>query len=108
MSDSFKENQQRLREQSGKTFEPQNDLKRRAAEQRSDNLHNINDSADEIAKKQSTVQASSGILKGEQENAQGKFASGYETEKGKQNFIPTDPSVEDVQARLAELRKKAG
>ena len=105
---AFRENQEKMREQSGQTFGPQNEIQRRVAEQRSENELNIKESAGEISKKQSTVQASSDILKGEQENAQGKFASGYETEKGKQNFIPTNPSVEDVKARLAELRKKAG
>lgn len=108
MSDSFKENQERVREQAGKTFEPQNDLKRRAAEQRSDNLHNINDSADEIAKKQSTVQASSGILKDEQANAQSKFASGFESEKGNQKFISQDANDDDIKTRLNELRRRAG
>jgi TraG-like protein, N-terminal region. len=108
ITSTFGQNQQRLRELSGQSYGPQDDIKRRVAEQRSENELNIKESAGEIDKKQSTVQASSGILKGEQENAQGKFASGYETEKGKQDFIPSNPSVEDVKAKLAELRKKAG
>ncbi|ECN4003624.1 conjugal transfer protein TraG [Salmonella enterica subsp. enterica serovar Enteritidis] len=108
MSDSFKENQERLREQAGKTFEPQNDLKRRAAEQRSDNLHNINDSADEIDKKLSTVQTSSGILKDEQTNAQSKFASGFESEKGNQKLFSQDANDDDIKTRLNELRRRAG
>lgn len=108
MSDSFKENQERLREQAGKTFEPQNDLKRRAAEQRSDNLYNINDSADEIDKKLSTVQTSSGILKDEQTNAQSKFASGFESEKGNQKLFSQDANDDDIKNRLNELRRRAG
>lgn len=108
ITSTFGQNQQRLRELSSQNYGPQDDIKRRVAEQRSENELNIKESAGEIDKKQSTVQASSGILKGEQENAQGKFASGYETEKGKQDFIPSNPSVEDVKAKLAELRKKAG
>ncbi len=108
ITSTFGQNQQRLRELSGQNYGPQDDIKRRVAEQRSENELNIKESAGEIDKKQSTVQASSGILKGEQENAQGKFASGYEIEKGKQDFIPSNPSVEDVKAKLAELRKKAG
>lgn len=108
MSDSFKENQERLREQAGKTFEPQNDLKRRAAEQRSDNLHNINDSADEIDKKLSTVQTSSGILKDDQTNAQSKFASGFESENGNQKLFSQDANDDDIKTRLNELRRRAG
>ncbi|ELP9302769.1 conjugal transfer mating pair stabilization protein TraG [Salmonella enterica] len=108
MSDSFKENQERLREQAGKTFEPQNDLKRRAAEQRSEIQNNINNSAGEIDKKQSTVQASSGILKDEQANAQSKFASGFEGEKGNQKLFSKDANDDDIKKRLNELRRRAG
>ncbi|EEC0871209.1 hypothetical protein AH256_004635, partial [Salmonella enterica subsp. enterica] len=63
---------------------------------------------DEIAKKQSTVQASSGILKDEQANAQSKFASGFESEKGNQKFISQDANDDDIKTRLNELRRRAG
>lgn len=69
MQDDFKENQAKLHESSG----PQNDVQRRVAEQRSENEHKIHESAGEIDKKQSTVQASSDILKGEETQVQGKF-----------------------------------
>lgn len=65
MQEAFKENQAKLHEHSEQGFGPQNQLQRRVAEQRSENEHNINESAGEIEKKQSTVQASSDILKGE-------------------------------------------
>ena len=73
MQDAFEENQSKLHEQSGRSFEPQNDIQRRVAEQRSENEHKINESAGEIGKKQSTVQTSSDILKGESLNANSTF-----------------------------------
>ena len=59
MQASFKENQAKLHEQSGQGFGPQNDIQRRVAEQRSENEHKINESSEEIEKKESTVQTSS-------------------------------------------------
>ncbi|WP_313107955.1 conjugal transfer mating-pair stabilization protein TraG [Pseudescherichia vulneris] len=108
MQNAFRDNQAKLQEQSGHNFEPQNEMRQRVSEQRSKNEQNINESAGIIDKKQSTVQTSSDILKGEMADAQGKFAAGYENEKGKQNFIPQNAKDEDIQARLVELRKKAG
>ncbi|WP_238085648.1 hypothetical protein [Pseudescherichia vulneris] len=108
MQNAFRDNQAKLQEQSGHNFEPQNEMRERVSEQRSKNEQNINESAGIIDKKQSTVQTSSDILKGEMADAQGKFAAGYENEKGKQNFIPQNAKDEDIQARLVELRKKAG
>ncbi|AGN88315.1 conjugal transfer mating-pair stabilization protein TraG [Enterobacter sp. R4-368] len=70
MQNDFRANQNRLQEHS---FGEQNDIHRKVAEQRSANEQNINKSAGEIDKKQSTVQTSSDILKGETHNAQGKF-----------------------------------
>lgn len=108
MQDAFSKNQSRIHEQSGQGSVPQNEIQRRVSEQRSENELNINKSAGEIDKKESTVQVSSDILKEGNANAQGKFALGYESEKGQQNFIPAEPSSEDVKARLAEIRRKAG
>jgi conjugal transfer mating pair stabilization protein TraG len=50
MQDAFKENQSKLHEQSGRNFEPQNDIQRRVAEQRSENEHKINESAGKLEK----------------------------------------------------------
>ncbi|WP_408939306.1 conjugal transfer mating-pair stabilization protein TraG (plasmid) [Enterobacter hormaechei] len=108
MQESYRENQAKLQEHSSQGFGPQNELQRRVAEQRSENEHKINESAEGIGKKQSTVQVSSDILSGEHANAQSKFAKGYESEKGRQNFIPEEASDADVKARLAEIRRKAG
>ncbi|ASA07090.1 conjugal transfer mating-pair stabilization protein TraG [Enterobacter hormaechei] len=108
MQEAFKENQAKLHEHSAQGFGPQNEIQRRVAEQRSENEHKINESAEGIGKKQSTVQVSSDILSGEHANAQSKFAKGYESEKGRQNFIPEEASDADVKARLAEIRRKAG
>ncbi|WP_312826587.1 hypothetical protein, partial [Escherichia coli] len=66
----------KLNEHSGQVFVPKNDIQRRVAEQRSENEHKINESAGVIDKKQSTVQASSDILKGENLIGQGRFKLG--------------------------------
>lgn len=73
MQTAFQQNQSRLQEQAGQGFAPQEEMHRRVAEQRSANEQNINKSSGEIGKKQSTVQASSDMLKDESHNAQGKF-----------------------------------
>ncbi|MCM7461517.1 MULTISPECIES: conjugal transfer mating-pair stabilization protein TraG [Enterobacter cloacae complex] len=108
MQESFKENQAKLHEQSGQGFGPQNDIQRRVAEQRSENEHKINESSGEIDKKQSTVQASSDILKGENYSAQSKFVKEHETEKGKQHLITQEPSESEMNSKLAELRRRTG
>ncbi|MEB7502452.1 conjugal transfer mating pair stabilization protein TraG [Leclercia pneumoniae] len=104
----FRENQAKLHQQSNQTFEPQNTLQRQATEQRSANEQKINESAGEINKNRSTVQTSSDILKGEQSNAQGKFALGIENEKGNQKFYPVDAESEDVKTKLKEMRERNG
>jgi conjugal transfer mating pair stabilization protein TraG len=84
MQEAYKENQAKLHEHSSQGFGPQNELQRRVAEQRSENEHKINESAGEIGKKQSTVQASSDILKGELHNSQSSFSNGLNKEKIRQ------------------------
>lgn len=107
MQNAYSENQAKLHEQSGQGFEPQNELQRRGAEQRSENERKINESAGEIEKKQSTVQKTSDILKGEDASAQGKFQIGRkEAELDQTN--PLNLSKQDeVQAQIRELQKKA-
>lgn len=108
MENNFKQNQAKIHEQSGQSVGPQNEIQRRVAEQRSENERNINESAGEIDKNRSTVQASSDILKGENNSAQSKFVKEHETEKGKQHLITQDPSQEDMNKKLAELRRRTG
>ncbi|MEX5424122.1 conjugal transfer mating-pair stabilization protein TraG [Enterobacter cloacae] len=111
MQASFKENQAKLHEQSGQVFGPQNDIQRRVAEQRSENEHKINESAGEIDKKQSTVQASSDILKGENLIGQGRFKLGRaEAELDQSSKLNpfNDLQPDELQQRVAELRKKTG
>lgn len=109
MSDAFRENQAKLHEQSGHGFGPQNDIQRRVAEQRSENEHKINESSGEIDKKQSTVQASSDILKGESLNATGNFnIQRKEAEIDQQMPIIDSAEKRKLQEQLLELRKKAG
>ncbi|ELE3167815.1 conjugal transfer protein TraG, partial [Salmonella enterica] len=111
MQESYKENQAKLHEQSGQGGGPQNDLQRRVAEQRSENEHKINESAGEIGKKQSTVQASSDILKGENLIGQGRFKVGRveaELEQSSKLNPFNDLQPDELQKRVAELRKKIG
>lgn len=109
MQNAHKENQEKLQQQSGQNFGPQNEIQRRAAEQRSENERNINESASEIGKKQSTVQASSDILKGEDSSAQGKFLIGRkEAEIDQQMPIIDSAEKRKLEQQLAELRKKTG
>ncbi|HDR2789685.1 TPA: conjugal transfer mating pair stabilization protein TraG [Enterobacter asburiae] len=109
MQDAFKGNQVKLHEQSGRSFEPQNDIQRRVAEQRSENEHKINESAGEIGKKESTVQTSSDILKGELHNSKSSFSNGLNKEKANQGESSPSENDEEMKRRLAELRsRKAG
>lgn len=106
MQEAFKENQAKLHEHSAQGFGPQNQLQRRVAEQRSENEHNINESAGEIEKKQSTVQASSGILKGELHNSQSSFSNGLNKEKISQGESSPSEHDDEMKRRLAELRER--
>ncbi|EDV0839719.1 conjugal transfer mating pair stabilization protein TraG [Salmonella enterica subsp. enterica serovar Havana] len=111
MQETYKENQTKLHEQSGQGFGPQNDIQRRVAEQRSANEHKINESAGEIDKKESTVQASSDILKGENLIGQGQFKLGRaEAELDQSSKLNpfNDLQTDELQKRVAELRKKTG
>ncbi|MDU7047081.1 MAG: conjugal transfer mating-pair stabilization protein TraG [Enterobacter roggenkampii] len=111
MQESYKENQAKLHEHSTQGFGPQNELQRRVAEQRSENEHKINESAGEIGKKQSTVQASSDILKGENLIGQGRFKLGRaEAELDQSSKLNpfNDLQPDELQQRVAELRKKTG
>lgn len=111
MQESYRENQAKLHEHSTQDFGPQNELQRRVAEQRSENEHKINESAGEIDKKQSTVQASSDILKGENLIGQGRFKLGRaEAELDQSSKLNpfNDLQPDELQQRVAELRKKTG
>ncbi|MEB6622668.1 conjugal transfer mating-pair stabilization protein TraG [Enterobacter roggenkampii] len=106
MENSFKENQAKLHEHSGQGFGPQNELQRRVAEQRSENENKINESSGEIGKKQSTVQASSDILKGELHNSKSSFSNGLNKEKINQGESSPSEHDDEMKRRLAELRAR--
>lgn len=109
MQESYRENQAKLHEHSSQGFGPQNELQRRVAEQRSENEHKINESAGEIDKKQSTVQASSDILKGENLNATGNFKiQRKEAEIDQQTPVIDSADKRKLEEQLLELRKRAG
>lgn len=104
---SIKENEARLQEASQQVPTVPNEIQRKVAEQRSTNENKISESAGEISKKQSTVQTSSDMLKGENHGAQSKFAAGYEKEKAQQNFIPQEADEKNIKAKLDELRRRS-
>ncbi|WP_407213192.1 conjugal transfer mating-pair stabilization protein TraG [Enterobacter roggenkampii] len=109
MQESYRENQAKLHEHSTQGFGPQNELQRRVAEQRSENEHKINKSAGEIDKKQSTVQTSSDILKGENLNATGNFKiQRKEAEIDQQTPVIDSGEKRKLEEQLLELRKRAG
>ncbi|EHT9986565.1 TPA: conjugal transfer mating pair stabilization protein TraG [Salmonella enterica] len=110
MQEAFKENQAKLHEQSGQGFGPQNDIQRRVAEKRSENEHKINESAGEIDKKESTVQASSDILKGQHDNFKAQFIEGKKAEDLRQKTLPIlhNDEIEMHKQNLEDLRKRTG
>jgi len=110
MQKSLAENQAKLAERSGFSFEPQNEIQRRVAEQRSANEQNINESAGEIGKNRSTVQASSDIFKDEMENIKSQFHEGKKIEELKQKAMPflERDEIDMHKENLEELRKRWG
>jgi len=111
MQESFRENQTKLHEHSAQGFGTQNDIPRRVAEQRSENERKINESAGEIDKKQSTVQASSDILKGENISSQGRYKLGRaEAELDQSSKLNpfNELQPDELQKRVVDLRKKIG
>jgi len=109
MQEAFKENQAKLHEHSSQGFGPQNEIQRKVAEQRSENEHKINESAGEIDKKESTVQASSDILKGENLSATGNFKiQRKEAEIDQQTPVIDSAEKRKLEEQLLELRKRAG
>jgi conjugal transfer mating pair stabilization protein TraG len=109
MDDDFRHNQSQLGTQAEQTFPANNDIARRVAEQRSENAQNIHNSSGEIDKKQSTVQASSDILKGENNRAQGEFSIGRKDAEIDQQ-IPIIDSVKnaELQKQVDKLRQRFG
>ncbi|MEJ5069952.1 conjugal transfer mating-pair stabilization protein TraG [Enterobacter sp. MYb186] len=106
MQKTFAASQAKLSERAGLSFEPQNEIQRRVAEQRSVNLQNINESAGEIEKKQSTVQTSSDILKGEDFNAQSKFQLGRKEAELDQVNPLNLAKQDELNEQILELRKR--
>ncbi|EML9831756.1 conjugal transfer mating-pair stabilization protein TraG [Citrobacter freundii] len=111
MQDVYRENEMRLHGQSGQGFGAQNDLQRQVAGQRSKIERNMNKSAGEIDKKQSTVQASSDILKGESLIGQSRFKLGRtEAELDQSSKLNpfNDLQPDELQKKVVELRKRTG
>ncbi|WP_436877856.1 conjugal transfer mating-pair stabilization protein TraG [Siccibacter turicensis] len=107
MMSDFRSNEAAIKTQAEQAFPANNAIAARVAEQRSENAQNINNSAGEIDKKQSTVQASSDILKGENSNSHSKFAVGRKEHEIDQQMPVIDSSEKDkLKDQLAELRKK--
>ena len=111
MQNVYRENEMRLHSLSGQGFGPQNELQRQVAGQRSEIERNMNKSAGEIDKKQSTVQASSDILKGEDLIGQNRFKlSRTEAELDQSSKLNpfNDLQPDELQKKVVELRKRTG
>lgn len=111
MERAFKENQTKLEQQANHGFEPKNTLQRQAAEQRSANEEKINESAGEINKNRSTVQASSDILNGEHDNVQSKFNLGRaEAELDQSSKLNPFNKLnhDELTQKVHDLRKRTG
>lgn len=103
----FRENQAKLHQQSNQAFEPQNALQRQATEQRSANEQKINESAGEIGKKESTVQASSGKLMDENLNVRSQFQIERKEAEIDQQMPGIDAANKrELEQQLSELREK--
>lgn len=106
MQEAHKANEAKLHEQSGQTSGAQSELQRRVTEQRSENENKINESAEEIGKNRSTVQASSDILRGELHNSQASFSTGLNKEKINQGESSPSANDGEMKRKLAELRAR--
>jgi len=108
LKDEFKHNQEALKAQSETGFNAQQEMAGRVEAKKNWNEEEINNTSGIIEKNRSTVEASSGILKGEHAGAQSRFVKGNEEAKGNQHLITQRPGEQDIQSKLDELRKKAG
>lgn len=107
MERAFKENQAKLEQQANHGFEPKTTLQRQAAEQRSANEQKINESAGEIGKKESTVQASSGKLMDENLNVRSQFQIERKEAEIDQQMPGIDAAKKrELEQQLSELREK--
>lgn len=109
MKNDFERNQETLLQKNEGGFGANNDITKRVAEQRSNNERNINNSAGEISKKSSTVQASSDMMKDENGGARGRFAVGHtEALIDQQTPLIDRENERQLQIQLEKLRKKHG
>ncbi|WP_318388759.1 conjugal transfer mating-pair stabilization protein TraG [Enterobacter sp.] len=108
LANEFKQHQDALKAQSETGFKEQQEMANQVAAKRTWNEDEINKTSDNIDRKRSTVETSSGILKDEHADAQSRFVKGNEEAKGNQHLISREPDENDFQKRLEEVRKKAG
>jgi len=109
MNEDYRRNQEQLKVPQNDGFAAQQSIAERVAAQRSANEQNINKSSGEIDKKQSTVQASSDILKGESSSAHSSFEiKRKEHEIDQQMPIIDSAKQKELESQLDELKKKSG
>ncbi|MGY6031898.1 conjugal transfer mating-pair stabilization protein TraG [Phytobacter sp. AG2a] len=110
IAEDYSDNQTRMPMPQNTTFPSKTALAQKVAEERSANERNISKSAGEIGKKESTVQASSDILKGEMENVGAQFNIGMKNEKLKQEHLSilNSNEIESNEKKISELRRKVG
>ncbi|QQN37477.1 conjugal transfer mating pair stabilization protein TraG (plasmid) [Rahnella aceris] len=85
-----------------------NNVAGQVAAQRSANSEVISGNGEKIDQNKTPVQTTSDILKGEHNKAQGQFAAGIETEKGKQNLIPDKADDKSIKNKLDEMKRRFG
>jgi conjugal transfer mating pair stabilization protein TraG len=85
-----------------------NNVAGKVAAQRSANSEVISGNGEKIDQNKTPVQTTSDILKGEHNKAQGQFAAGIETEKGKQNLIPDKADDKSIKNKLDEMKRRFG
>ena len=111
IGDDYRNNKELIKAPINNTFPGQTALAEKVAEERSANERNINNSSGEISKKESTVQRSSDILKGEHDNAQSLYTEGRKLADVRQKNLPDiihRDEQNEIQEKLEELRKKQG
>lgn len=108
MNDNYQHNQTALEQARGQ-FHGGEDIQKGVAEQRNANTQTISDSSRKLDENKNTVQASSDILKGENDNANGKFQLGRKTEEYSQSnrLNPVDGlHGSDIKKEIDDLRKR--
>jgi conjugal transfer mating pair stabilization protein TraG len=107
MSEDFRSGSQRVGEKaSGAGIE--SNVANKVAAQRSGLMETVRENDGKIAENKTTVQASSDILRHENDLAKVSFKAGHDKELNEQGQKPRDNLGEDFDRKIKELRRRAG